>query len=347
MKKILFIRFSNSPYGGAQRYLKRLDNELKSLGVETNIIFSKLPKILPSWLKVLLFDRYIKQITKKQKSSLIFSLDRVSRVDIYRAGDGVHKEYLKTKGFSLNPLHLVYLYLEKQTFNSAKLIIANSNMVKEQIVNNYKIDEKKITVIYNGIPIPNSIDEISAKKRLVDEFGIDKNRAIILFVGSGFERKGVMEFLKIISLIKTPYTAFIVGKDKNITKYKKEAKKLGIEESVIFTGARSDVEIFYDASDIFLFPTKYEPFSNVILEAMSRRCIVFTTRQNGASEVIENKFIMDSANDISIYKRIETLLNNRAKLTEYKEKAQYIAKDFSIEHNAKKTLEAIEPFLAT
>ena len=347
MKKILFIRFSNSQFGGAQRYLKRLDNELKSKGIETEIIFSKLPKILPSWLKVLLFDRYIKRVATTQRDALIFSLERVSNVDIYRAGDGVHREYLKTKGFSLNPLHLSYLYLEKKTFNSAKLIIANSNMVKRQIIQNYNIDENKIKVIYNGIPIPKSIDEVSSKDKLIKEFKIDRDRAIILFVGSGFKRKGVMEFLEILSLIETPYSAFVVGKDKHITRYKKEAKRLGIQKQVIFTGARSDVELFYDASDIFLFPTKYEPFSNVILEAMSRRCVVFTTKDNGASEILEKDFIMDSANDISVSKKIEELLNNREKLIIYKDKAQQITKSFSIEHNAKQTLKAIEPFLST
>ena len=147
MKKILFVRFADTPFGGAQRYLKRLDSELNSRGYETEVIFSKLPKILPSWLKVILFDRYVQKIAERENDALIFSLERVSTVDIYRAGDGVHRAYLQSKGFSLNPLHLSYLWLEKRTFNNSKLIIANSRMVKEQIIEHYNIDENKIRVI--------------------------------------------------------------------------------------------------------------------------------------------------------------------------------------------------------
>ncbi len=345
MKKILFVRFADTPFGGAQRYLKRLDGELRSRGYQTETVFSKLPKILPSWLKVILFDRYVQKIAEREKDALIFSLERVSTVDIYRAGDGVHRAYLQSKGFSLNLLHLSYLWLEKRTFINAKLIIANSRMVKEQIIEHYNIDENKIRVIYNGIPIPENIDGESARERLKHEFGIDTDLPIILFVGSGFERKGVSEFLKILSAVKTPFNAFVVGKEKRINRYIQEAEKLGVSDRVIFTGARSDVDIFYDASDIFLFPTKYEPFSNVVLEAMSRECVVFTTRQNGASEILDDYFVMESAVDFSVSSKIEILTSDNTKLREYKTEAGRQVKEFSIRKNADETLAAIEAFL--
>ena len=345
MKKILFVRFADTPFGGAQRYLKRLDKELKKRAYDTDIIYSKLPKKLPSWLKVILFDRYVQNIANKEDNALVFSLERVSRVDIYRAGDGVHKAYLRSKGFSLNPLHLAYLWLEKQTFNNARLIIANSNMVKEQIINYYGIDKKKIKVVYNGVPIPESVDKTKAIDKLKREFGIDSSLPIILFVGSGFARKGVSEFLKIVSSLQTPFNAFVVGKEKHIKRYQQYSDSLGISDRVIFTGARSDVDIFYDASDIFLFPTKYEPFSNVVLEAMSRGCVVFTTRQNGASEIIDDYFVMNTPDDLSVSSKIDTLINDSIKLKEYQQKAKERAKEFSIERNADETLTAIEPFL--
>ena len=343
MRKIIFIRFDNTPFGGAQRYLNRLNTQLQSNGYQTELIFSKLPKNIPSWLKVLLFDRYIQKVTKNRKSDeVIFSLERISYPDIYRAGDGVHRAYLKSKGFSLNPLHLSYLWLEKKTFNNAKIIIANSKMVKSQIIKHYNIDESKIRVIYNGIPLPKKIDSQKARELLEKEFNIDKNIPIILFVGSGFDRKGVIEFLEILSKLKSPYQAFVVGKEKRLSKYKKRAKELGVDKRVIFTGARRDVDIFYDACDIFLFPTHYEPFSNVVLEAMSRASIVFTTRQNGASEILDEDFIMDNPNDISIANSIDKILSDKELIKRIKSKMREVSKRYSIETNANETLKVIE-----
>ena len=90
-----------------------------------------------------------------------------------------------------------------------------------------------------------------------------------MFVGSGFKRKGVEEFLRIIAMLKTlGIKAFVVGKENNMSYYQNLSKKLNIDNQIFFTGPRTDVNDFYTISDIFLFPTHYDPFSNVVLEAM-------------------------------------------------------------------------------
>lgn len=342
MKKILFIRLNDTPFGGAQRYMKRLVDELGKRGFEIDTVFSPYSNTLPSWLRVLLFDRFVSKLRAREKDTIFFSLERVSSTDIYRAGDGVHKAFLKTKGFSLNPLHLSYLYLEKRCFNNSKKIIANSKRVKEEIIEYYGIDENKIEVIYNGVNLPSKIDKDGAKLKLSQEFGIDRDTPIILYVGSGFERKGVAQFLEIISKLESEFVAFVVGKEKRLDRYKKLAKDLRVEQKVIFTGARSDVEEFYSASDIFLFPTKYEPFSNVVLEALSYGSVVFTTVQNGASEILDSYFVMESPNDIEIYKKIDKLLSDRERLLKLQEESIKLSKEFSIEQNAKETVRVIE-----
>jgi len=340
MKKITFLRLKKNAFGGAEKYLERLAKKLKEKNIDYEIIHANLPKWLPSWIKVLMFSQ---KVCKNKDDKFYFSLDRITCPDIYRAGDGVHKEYLKTKGFTLNPLHLAYLYLEKRSFLNAKKIIANSKMVKNQIISNYKIDPDKIEVIYNGIEIK-KFDKLKAKESLKKEFDIDDEK-IILFVGSGFERKGVKEFLEIISKIDLDFKAFIVGKDKNIKKYKKIAKDLGLEKKVIFTGPRKDVDTFYAASDIFLFPTHYEPFSNVVLEAMSFENVTFTTLKNGACEILPKDFVMKNPKDFSIVSKIKELLTDEKTLEKNQKEMREISKNYTIEKNAQKTLEVINEFI--
>ena len=339
-----FIRANKTKFGGAEVYLSRVSEELRSQGIEHSLVHSSIPKFLPSWLRVILFNL---QVCFLKKDSFYFSLERISCPDIYRAGDGVHKVFLEVeKKSKTNPLHFVYLYLEKRCFENAKVIIANSNMIKDQIIDTYNIDHKKIEVVYNGIK---SIDYDYEKsyEKLKAEFNL-KDEKILLYVGSGFKRKGVEEFLEIVSKLKaTNIKAFIVGKEKKISHYKKLASDLGIEDKVFFTGPRQDVNDFYTISDIFLFPTRYEPFSNVVLEAMMLNNVVITTKQNGASEILDEQYCMENSKDFSKVELIDELLVNDEKLGDIKQSNKQKVKELSIETNVNKTLSVINKVMGS
>ncbi len=340
IKKIYFIRANKTKFGGAEVYLSRLSKSLNSKEIKHKVVYSIFPKFLPSWLRTILFNL---QVCIVKRGKFYFSLDRISCPDIYRAGDGVHRVFLSVEKKSRsNLLHPVYLFLEKRCFNNARYIVANSNMIKQQIINTYDITSEKIKVIYNGIE-SKKMDYQSAFSKLSGEFSINKNQPIVLYVGSGFKRKGVEEFLQIISnLNNSDIKAFIIGKEKNIEQYQNLAKKLNIDNQVIFTGPREDVDDFYTISDIFLFPTHYEPFSNVVLEAMNFENVVFTTAQNGASEILDEYFIMKQPNDFSVISKIKYLLNHHSKLKNIKADNRLKSKQFSIEKNLEETLDLID-----
>lgn len=338
MKKIYFIRAKKNPYGGAENYLERLTEQLFKKNIDFKIINSFLPKFLPSWMRVFLFNL---QLRVFKGSKFYFSLERISSSDIYRAGDGVHKAFLNIEMKSrFNPLHPLYLALEKKCFRNSKKIIANSYMVKREIQQIYKISPNKISVVYNGFN-PKKIDQTKVQK-IYKENNININEIILLFVGSGFKRKGVENFLKIISKLKDlSFKAFVVGSDSNIKKYKNLASDLLIDKKVIFTGPREDVDNFYFLSDILIFPTHYEPFGNVVLEAMSYGNAVFTTRQNGASEIMLPDYVMNNPDDAFVVGRIRELLNNPQLLDIIKLKNIEISNEFTVEKNVSETLKVI------
>ena len=339
MKGICLIREKSSKFGGAEVYLSRLAKALKVEGIKYQIVNSIFPSFLPSWLRIILFNF---QVCLTKKNKLYFSLERIVCPDVYRAGDGVHKVFLNIENKSkLNPLHPIYLFLEKRCFNNAKFIIANSNMIKDEIIDTYGIRPNKIDVVYNGVE-SKTINHESSFKKLSKEFDIDKNSSILLYVGSGFKRKGVEEFLEIIAKLKNQsIKAFIIGKEKNLEYYQQLSKDLKIDKTVIFTGPRADVDDFYTISDIFLFPTRYEPFSNVVLEAMSFENAVFTTRQNGAHEILTDEYIMTSSKDFSVAKKIDDLLEDAKELSDIKRENKLIASKLSIELNMQKTIKVI------
>ncbi|MCD8476745.1 MAG: glycosyltransferase, partial [Sulfurospirillum sp.] len=89
----------------------------------------------------------------------------------------------------------------------------------------------------------------------------------------------------------------------------------------------------------------YEPFSNVILEAMSFQNVVITTKQNGASEILDSPFVMQSPQDFSIVKTIDELLENAQKIEAIKQRNYEIVQNFTIEKNAQETMEVINEYL--
>ena len=339
-RKLYFIRANKTKFGGAEMYLSRLSDALRKQNIDHKVINSIFPKFLPSWLRVILFNL---QVCLVKGDKFYFSLDRITCPDIYRAGDGVHSVFLTVeKKSKLNPLHPVYLFLEKRCFQKAKRIIANSEMVRNQIIDTYNVNPAKIDIVYNGIEskeinYQNSFDNLSR------EFLIKEDQPTLLYVGSGFQRKGVREFLQIVAKLQMPnIKAFVVGKEKNIEYYQQLAIELKIDSQVIFTGPREDVNDFYTISDIFIFPTHYEPFGNVILEAMNFKNAVFTTRQNGASEILDDFFIMDKSDDFSIVTKITNLIDNMDKLESVKKENRIKSQQFSIDRNLLETLKVID-----
>lgn len=341
--KIVFLRLNPSATGGAERYMSRLREALK-VNNEQSIVRRYHGSLwLSSWIKALRFNSYAKKL--KQKDELYFSLERIDSADIYRAGDGVHKIYRSQKRFWwLNPLNFIYPYLEKRCFLNSIKIIANSHFVARQIEHAYGIDPQKISVIYNGVKLPDKLDKISAKQEICKNLGLNDKLPLLLFVGSGFKRKGVSELLaisKALNELNHEHSLIIIGKDKRLKNYEKMAKNMGV--NAVFMGEQKGVNKFYEASDIFIFPTHYEPFSNVVLEALSYGCISFSTTQNGASEVLNPEWVLSGNSKDDAQKIASFFALNR--MQKASDEAVQIAQKFDIEKNAKATLLVIKEVL--
>lgn len=351
MKPIYLIRLKHQNIGGAQSYITRVSKALDRLGIDNKILSSDSTKspfiyrILPKFLIPLIFSYRL--CRSKNSKALYFSLERLACADIYRAGDGVHRRWLEIKRANLTPLgrffsyfkpiDMVLLYLELLSFKNSKKIIANSQMVKNEIVKTFKIKPSKIEVVYNGFDAPTFSKERD-KKEVCKLLNIPLEKKIILFVGNGFFRKGLLNFLEIVTKLRQKnFVAIVVGRDRRSKRYEKLVKK---SDNILFLGERKDVFSLYSASDIFLFPTLYEPFSNACLEALAFGNVVFTTKNNGFSEIIEDtSCIID--NFKSTIKQIDTLLGDEARLKKAQEEAMELAKRFNMDTNITKTLKVI------
>ncbi len=368
--RLAFIKKRFSIHGGAERYLQTLIEHLKKEGHEIHIfanqwteeegvIFHKV-NILPpsSFLINLTFNINTRSRLMAHGSRFfdcIISFERTTCQDIYRAGEGSHAEWLKIRSaveplykrlsFKINPLHVYMLKLEKEIFKNTKLIVANSEMVKRQIIDHYAIPEEKITVIYNGVDLkrfsPQNKDRW--RKDVRDSLNISRDTKVLLFVGSGFERKGLRTFIKAIPLIKDRnFIAIIIGRG-DTDRYRAMAEKFGVLNHILFLGVQKEIERFYAAADLFVLPTLYDPFSNATLEAMASGLPVITTKNNGAAELIENGqegLVMEALfNSEELAERIDHCLNDHESMGRMARKK---AEGFPIEVAAERFIKAIE-----
>jgi UDP-glucose:(heptosyl)LPS alpha-1,3-glucosyltransferase len=323
--KIAFVRKSYTPYGGAERYLARLIESLGERGHEIHIFahnweaspkiaerkgppvaFHHVPVIAaPSFLEALSFAFSSRRLLEREDFDIIHSFERTLYQDVYRAGDGCHREWLRQRrridswikraSHPVNPLHRTLLFLERRLFQSPRLkkIVANSRRGKEEIIRHYGVAKEKIEVIYNGVDLETFHPRNQALYRETQrrEMGISEGSFVILFLGSGFRRKGLDGLIEAFAQIipEIPDAVLLVAGKDRIRPYRQEARRRGLEKQVLFLGPTAKARELYAASDLFALPTLYDPFSNACLEAMATGIPVLTTFQNGVAELIEDR----------------------------------------------------------
>ena len=151
-------------------------------------------------------------------------------------------------------------------------------------------------------------------------------------MGSGFERKGVRYLIEAAELLDEDVTVMIVGKGSE-----KSFEAFIRKQRVIFCGPQKQIEQYYAAADAFVFPTIYEPFGNVHLEALAAGLPVITTENSGASEIIENGksgFVVSEPEDTkAIAEGMASLLDPDVRDRMSKE-ARRVAEKFTFERHA-------------
>ena len=267
-------------------------------------------------IQLLHFNKSCEEYLKQHPSPIVFSLDRTRSQTHIRAGNGVHAQYLayrkldegKLKGlsFSLNPLHRMLLSIEKRAFEQPelKLLFANSHRVRQEILEHYNVDPKKIVVIHNGVewqqmqPIFDRWEE--QKIPACKKFGLDPHVFQFLFIGHNYRRKGLDKLLLALShLSHYNFQLSVIGREKNLNAYRYKTEKLGLRDKVFFFGSSQEIFSFYQLADALVIPSLYDPFANVTVEALAMGLFVISSKTNGGSEVLtkDSGVIIDTLED--------------------------------------------------
>ena len=337
--KLALVRQKYTPYGGAERFMARAVSALRESGTDVTVVAREWqgdqpgrdfircnPFYLGRTWRDAGFSVAVQKIIASGAFDLLQSHARIPGCQIYRAGDGVHATWLELRGrvqsplaklaVRLQPWHRYTLAAEAAMFRhpDLKAVICNSRMVRDDIATRFNVAQEKLHVIHNGVDLEIFHPDLCRmhRQRIRKEQGIPQNAPLALFVGSGFERKGLPQLLEAFArLPRRDAHLIVVGRDRQATALCQRAQQLGIGTRVHFVGGQADVRPFYGAADVFALPTLYDPFPNAALEAMACGLPVVTSTTSGAAELIraaENGFVVDALNIEALAQSLEAAI---------------------------------------
>lgn len=322
--RLALIRQRYTPFGGAERFIERAIAALEGRGASITLITRawsdggsrKALIVDPPYAGRLWrdasFSRGVKALLAHERFDLVQSHERIPGCDLYRAGDGVHRQWLDHRlktapfleriGIRANPYHWYVCAAERAMFEHPGLraVICNSQMVAAEIRTRFSIASEKLHVIYNGVDLVhfNPGDRAVLRAEARDRFGCGPDDVVFCFVGSGFARKGLAAAIDALAASgQRNLRLLVAGHDRATARFAVHAARAGVKDRVSFAGAQKDVRPVYAASDCFILPTRYDPFPNAALEALAMGLPAIVSRQCGAAEIIEpgrNGWICDA-----------------------------------------------------
>ena len=335
--------------GGAERYVIDLCTRMAKEGHEVHVyaehweeeakgIHLHRVKTLPFPKSLRLLSFAIKA-TREMKSAnydVTLGVGNTLEADVLQPHGGVHWAWfwrslraydhpilwmIKLLGRILSPKQWASGWIEDRPYKRGNYsrIVAISDMVKEDIIQRYKVPEDRISVVYNGVDIerfhPRNRqyrEEIRRKLSIGDEF-------VMLFVSNNFRMKGLVFLMRALADLKKegapPFKLLVLGRDRKAP-YLRLAKKINISEETVFAGSTNEPEKYYGTADLLVHPTFYDACSLTVLEALASGVPVITTFSNGASGVIrpeEGRVIRDPKNSEELKEAIRYFLESGAK----------------------------------
>ena len=315
--KLALVHLRHAGTGGTERYLNQLASHLAQAGHDVTIVcrrheaaphpavrFAVLHgfAVGGAW-RVWRFAREAERHVRGAGYDVVMGLGRGVGHDVVRLGGGCHASYLALAHAAAGsawerwlgpaPKHRLALALERRALapGAYRRVVVNSEMVKRDVMTRYGVPERALRVIYNGVDLERFHPRRRAAegRRLRAEVGLEESHLVALFLGTGYARKGLDRALRGLAAAagaRPELRLLVVGYDSARAAFERQATRLGVGPRVRFLGGRRDAEACYAAADLYLLPTRYDPFASSTLEALASGLPVLTSAANGASELL-------------------------------------------------------------
>lgn len=273
---------------------------------------------LEKLLKYLLLLRYISHVVKEIRPELVYITPNAGGKAFFK--DFIVVQMLESmgckviahyhnKGVSAYQSKWIYNFLYKRFFSNLKVILLAENLYKD--IAKY-VKREDVYICPNGIP-SSCKEEMEARRNNVIPH--------LLFLSNLLISKGVIVLLDALKILKEKEYTFVcqfIGGETaeiNAVQFFEEVNKRELSDLVTYVGrkVREEKEAFFRQADIFVFPTYYETFGLVNLEAMEYKLPVISTNEGGIPDIVkdgENGLICEKQNPVSLADCIAKLLDD-------------------------------------
>ena len=309
--KIALVHKQLDLRGGTERVFYRTAEGLRERGHEIHlfcgaflipspagVVSHRVPYMpFPRTAQLLSFALMAPKIVERYSCDVVMSFSRITRQDIFRSGGGPHRAFREKMmrqsslwrrlWYRFSLYHQSVLTLEQRQLGpqGCRRIIAVSEQGRREMIDYCGVPEDKVLVIHNGVdhqrfhPALRHMQGVKIREKL----GISPQSQVVLFVGTGFRRKGLD---RLLPLWKAPELQgiylLVVGDDAKLSFYRRSFA----EPTILFLGAQKNIEDYYAAANLFVLPSTQEAFGNVVLEALASGLPVVTVPEVGATEKI-------------------------------------------------------------
>jgi UDP-glucose:(heptosyl)LPS alpha-1,3-glucosyltransferase len=314
MRIALLTRRFDSAGGGTERDLIVTADELRAAGHQISIFADEVRGATGDWnvrrvgagprlgrtLSLLRFAWTAAPAARRAGTDLVLSFARCVGSDVMRSGGGAHASYLRAArkwrgvlgatAMRITPYHRVQMLVERQAFRNPglKRVIAVSNFVRDDLIREFGLAPEKTVTIYNGVDLDRfrPASDSSERAAIRQKFAVPASARVVAFVGNGFARKGLGFLIEAWPLVAGGAFLIVAGADRQTDKFARRARALNVGARIVFTGPQPDVETIFHAADAFAMPSLFEPFGNVVMEAMATGLPAMTSAFSGVAELI-------------------------------------------------------------
>jgi glycosyltransferase involved in cell wall biosynthesis len=231
---------------------------------------------------------------------------------------------------------------EKKAFSQAQILVAVSDKVAQDLLA-VGVSPESIKVILNGV----DLQEFTPGMNQRQKWQLPEDVPLALFAGDiRLTRKNLDTVLQ--ALVQVPDLHLAVAGNTQGSPYLDLAKSLGLSQRVHFLGHRSDVPELMKAVDFLVFPSRYEPFGLVVIEAMASGLPVITASATGAADLVtpESGIVISDADDAdALSQALQLLSSDRSLCQKMGQAARCVAEQHSWTNMAQTYLDLFEELI--
>ncbi|MHC5109637.1 MAG: glycosyltransferase family 4 protein [Planctomycetota bacterium] len=380
MKVAIVSEWVDAWRGGAETSTLQFVHRLIDEGVEVHLYTRSRPSPTPEFRvhaisgaamgrtrKTVTFTHRVDRILRSQSFDVIHAISPCRTAHLYQPRSGTVAETIQrnvalrgnaaTRSFKryaarFNFKQRFMLRLERDLIRnpSGPIIVALSDYVVRQLREHYGLEDRRIRKVFNGIdPNPSTAEErMRDRAEVRQEFQIGEGDLLGLVIAHNFRLKGVEAWMHAVAQMSAEgidnVKTIVVGKGDS-EKWRQKARRLNVEQRVIFAGPSDRVPRFRHAADFGVHLSYYDPCSRVVLEALADGLPCIASAWDGASELIrdgQSGFVISNPDDLAAIQQSVSKLGDPELRKRMGEAAREASSPYTMAHHAQQMLDLYE-----